>query len=534
MALLRTFIGILALSIMLGSCKKETSWDIDGAIPIARSHLDLNNFFADTIFQADPTGLLHLSFNKDIINYTMDSLVKLPDTTLNFGYVIPAGSIGVNPNDVLYASTQETKIDVSNGVELVDAIVRKGLIKAEFTNSASQPINFTYQILSANLWGNIFTINETVAGGSPSNPTKLVKYYPIDNYEIKMTGLNGNKVNTLAQQYSITVAPSAQAANLYAGEGLTVKVSYNDVIPEYVEGYFGQQSLSFGPDSTYLGILKNLQVGNLMLQQANIDFNIINEFGVEFNSDIQSVTSINDVNNTTVALNAGNMLNAINVDRAGKTNVPSNPVFPYYKQISLSSTNSNLLPFIENLPDYLGYSVKAQINPLGNVSGSHDFAYYGHGLRVVADIDVPLTLSANYFKLISYSKIDLTKIQQLDNVNSAELILQATNNYAFGATIQGYMIDEQGNTIDSLFVPGNNLLQGAVVDGSNNVLQSTYSKITSKLDNDALKHLKQSKQLKIVSYFYLPNQPTPIKINDGNFLDLVLSMNLNYHVKTSL
>ncbi len=516
------------------SCRKETSWDVDAAIPIARSHLDLNNFFADTIFKADPTGLLHLSYSKTIINYSLDSLVKLPDTTLNYGYVIPAGSLGVNPNDVLYSSSQETQVNVSNHVEVARAIVRKGTIKAEFTNSASQPINFNYQILSANLWGNIFTIDETVPGGSPSNPTKLTKYYAIDGYELKMTGLSGNKINTIPEQYTIKVAPNAQPATFNAGEGLTVKVSYNSVVPDYVQGYFGQQTLSFGPDSTYLGILKNLQVSGLALQQANINFNIINDFGVDFSTNIQSVTSINDMNNQVVHLNAGNLLSAVNINRAGKTNIPSNPVYPYYKQISLNSSNSNLLPFIENLPDYLGYSVKAQINPLGNVSGSNDFAYYGYGLKVVADMDVPLTLSANYFKLVSYPKIDLTKISQLDNVNSCDLILQGTNNYAFSAVMQVYMIDSNNQVIDSLYMPGNNVLQSAVVDASNNVIQPVYSKIVSRLNSDAIRHLKSSKQLKIVSYFYLPNQPTPIKIHSSDYLDLIFNIDVNYRVKTKL
>lgn len=535
MPLIRIAIISMFFGLILGSCKKETSWDVDVSVPIARSHLDLNNFFADTIFKADANGLLHLNYSKAIINYTMDSLVKLPDTTLNFGYTLPSvASLGVNPGDVLFSSTQETSLDITNGVELVKAIIRKGTIRADFTNTATQPINFHYEILSSNLWSVPFTIDETVAAGSPSHPTKITKYYAIDGYEIKMTGVNGNEINTIPQSYTIKIAPSAQSATLYGGEGLVAQVSYNDIVPEYVQGYFGQQNLTFGPDSTYLGILKNLQVSNLALQQASIQFNIINEFGVEFNSDIQSVKSINDVNNTTVALNSGNLLNAINVNRAGKTNLPSNPVFPYYKQINLTSTNSNLLPFIENLPDYLGYSVQAKLNPLGNVSASNDFAYYGHGLRVVADIDVPLTLSADYFKLVSYSNVDLTKVKQIDNVNSGELVLQATNNYPFSATIQGYMIDESGNVLDSLFMPGENILQGAVTDASNNVLQSTYSKLTGRLDNEGVQRLKLCKKIKFVSYFYLPNQPTPIKINDVNFLDLVLSVNVNYKAKTKL
>ena len=57
-------------------CKKETSWDLDAAVPIAQSNLNINNFFGDTIFKADPTGLLHIAFSKDILNYKMDNSEK--------------------------------------------------------------------------------------------------------------------------------------------------------------------------------------------------------------------------------------------------------------------------------------------------------------------------------------------------------------------------------------------------------------------------------------------------------------------------
>jgi hypothetical protein len=66
----------------LFSCKKETSWDVDLAIPIAKSYLNISNFFGDSLFQADPKPVYYIAFSKDLINYTMDSLVNLPDTTV--------------------------------------------------------------------------------------------------------------------------------------------------------------------------------------------------------------------------------------------------------------------------------------------------------------------------------------------------------------------------------------------------------------------------------------------------------------------
>lgn len=520
---------ILFLCVFLSSCKKETSWDIDAAIPIAKSHLNISNFFGDTIFQADSSGLLHIAFSKDLINFTIDTLVKLPDTTVNLGYIVPF-TTNLTPGSVIYSNAsgtdKEITFDVPNGVALNKAIVKSGYLKIEYQNTYAQPLNFSYVINSATLWGTPLTVNQVVAGNS-----HLTKIYSLANYDINLTGLSGNQINTLVQTYTIATDASGQPDVLQAGQGMVINLSFTEIVPEYVQGYFGQQNMSFGPDTTELGLFGNFAPVNLQLTQSAINFRIINEFGIEMSSSINSITSINSNQSSAVTLNAGNMLQSINVNRANKTNNPSNPVFPWVKQININSSNSNLNPFLENLPNYLAYSVNATLNPLGNISAGNDFAFFGRGLKVIADIDIPLKLSANNFMLVNYSKIDLTQIKELENLNSCDIILQAINNYPFEARLQGYMIDEYGQTIDSLFLPGNNTLVSAITDVNNVVLSPVNSKLEVTLNKQGIEHLTKCKQIKFVSQFFLPNQPTPITIRDNSYLDLTLHAYVNYTVK---
>jgi hypothetical protein len=518
------------------SCKKGTSWDVDAVFPIAKSHLNLSNFFGDTIFKADPNGLLHIAFSQDIINFTMDSLVKLPDTTVTLGFTSPFSS-QLNAGVTLFSNNgstdREITFNVTNGVQLNRAIVKKGFLKVEYSNSYAQPLNFNYDINSATLWGNVLHINQTISGGSVNSPATFTKVYPLDDYVINLTGLNTSKVNTLVQSYTISTDPSGSADQLQPGQGLSVKLSFSEVIPAYVQGYFGQQDLSFGPDSTLLGLLENFKPSNFALTQSAINFRIINEFGIELSSTISDIRSIKTTPSNVLALNAGNLLQTINVNRANKTNNASNPVFPWVKQININSSNSNLNPFLENLPNYLGYKVRAKLNPLGNISAGNDFAYYGHGLKVIADVDIPFALSADYFNLMNYAKIDLTQMSQLSHVNSCELILQARNNYPFRAQIQGYMLNKQNQVIDSLFTWDNNTIQSAITDNLNTVLNYTDTKVVALLNKPKIDHLMQCSKIKFVTYLYLPNQPTPIKIKDSSYMDLVLSTSVDYNVNTN-
>lgn len=519
----------------LVSCKKETAWDIDAAFPIAKSHLDLRNFFGDSLFKADPSGLLHLDYTAQILNLTMDNLVKLPDTAITIGY-ISFFNASLNPGDLIYtnASTpanQEITFDVANGVQLNKAIVRSGYLKIEYLNTYAQPINFDYDINSAKLWGTVFHVNQVIPGGSSSSPASFTSYYSLKDYELNLTGIANNKINTLVQTYSIKTDPSGVADVLHLGEGLNIKLSFIDIVPEYVQGYFGQQDLTFGPDSAHFGLLNNFNTSNFKLTQSSFQFSIINELGVELSSTINKLKSIKINPYNAITLNSGSLLQSINVNRAGKTNVPSNPVFPVVKNITLNHSNSNLNPFLENIPNYLSYSVKAKLNPLGNISAGNDFAYYGHGLKVMAHVDIPLAVSADYFKLISYNNTDFNELKQLNNVNSCELTLTAKNNYPFYAKLQAYLLDESNTVIDSLFLPTDNKINAALTDVSNTVINAVDTKIVFTIANTKLEHLKQCKQIKFVSAMYFSNQPTPIKITADSYLDLILSANVNYTSK---
>lgn len=525
----KSFIVLIVLSSLV-SCKKETSWDVDLAIPLAKSHLNISNFFGDTIFKADPSGLLHIAFSKDLINYTMDSLVKLPDTKDTLDYLIPFTTV-LTPGVQIYSNAssndKEVTFDLSNGVELNKAIIKSGSLKIEYKNSYSQPLKFNYIINSATLWGSKLSITQVVPGNS-----SLIKTYSLNGYDINLTGISGNKVNTLVQTYTISTDASGVADVLQAGQGLIVNPSFIDIIPEYIQGYFGQQDLSFGPDSVSFGFLDNFSPSNLVLTQSSINFRIINEFGIEMSSSINSLRSIKTSPQNIVTLNSGNLLQSININRASKTNNASNPVFPWFKQININSSNSNLNPFLQNMPNYLGYSVKAIINPLGNISGANDFAYYGRGLKVIADVDIPLALSADYFSLVSFSKVDLTQLKELNALNTCEINLQARNNYPFKAQIQGYMLNEQNQIIDSLFISGQNNIEPGITDINNNVLNYVDTKLVAVFNKMKIENLTKCKQIKFVSYLYLPNQPTPIKINEDSYLDLVVSAYLNYNAKS--
>lgn len=523
---------LLALAIIttfFTSCRKsfETDWDVDVMGPIARSNLNIKNFLSDSLFQVDPGGLLHLSFSKKIAGFNLDSLVNIPDTILNYSFFLaPNSKLYISPGSNIpgFPQTQEINLDISNGVELRNVVINEGKIRIDYTNTYTQPLVFDMTLPGTTKYSVPFKIHETIYPGS----SNAAKYYDISGYNIKLTGLSGNKINSLVQVINVSVAADAQPDTIRGGQGVATKLSYTELIPYYAEGYFGQQNIDLAYDSVALNLSNNLQASNFKINSAYINFSIVNEFGVDINAQLNNIKSINSFSNTSVTLNAGGLSN-LNINRAGKTSMFSNPVFPSVKTISVNTINSNLKPFLENLPDYLTYQGKIVVNPFGNISGSNDFAFLNTGINIYADVDLPLQLNADYFKLASTTAIDLTNVKQIENINYGKIIIQATNGYPFEAVLQGYILNEQKQVIDSLFnVPNNSIARGNI-DANYMVLNPVYTKLEISLDKTKLENLKACKHIKFVSQFNMPTpQPPDIKILDKYNLDLILSLDINY------
>lgn len=511
-------------SILFFSCKKNgvAYWDVDLVAPIARGTLNIKNFFGDSLFQSDNSHILHLKFSRKVADLKVDTLVHLKDTTINYSF-IAFFTATVNPNTMLFYKSEEIDFQIPNDARLKYGIVREGTLKVKYLNTTRQPLLFKYELTSARKNNVAFSVTEII----PPGTTPTYKQYKFDGYTLDFKGQNGNKYNTIVHSFTVYTAPNAQPDTIFFGQGITADISYEKIIPDYIEGYFGQQEIHLPYDSAAIGFSKTLETSNFQLNSASINFRIINDFGVDIQGNLDTVMSINTYSNSAVLLNS-NALKNININRATKTGNWTNPVNSTTTNISITTSNSNLKAFIENLPNYLGYSGKITVNPQGNISATNDFAYYNTGLRIFADIDVPLIFRANYFKLQDNLDINFQNVAQLNNVNEGKIFFNVSNNYPFKVKMQGYLLDENNTVLDSLLLSTNNTIEMAFTNSNNDVISPRNAQLVAYLNKSTIEHLKKSKKIKIVSYFYLPPSPPDIVIYDNYYLNLVITVDVNY------
>lgn len=520
---------ILALCLFLSvfvACRKSTNanWDVDVVLPVAHSVLDIKNFAGDGLVDTDNNGLLHFRLNREIAAIKLDSLITLPDTTVSTSFTAPVIIPYVlSPGQSIPNLTiADFKFNIADGIALKTIEIRTGTLNVKFSNHIQGDLELTYVIQTAKKNGVPLTIKEII----PYGVNALEKSYDISGYHFDLRGNSGKDYNTVSQTCTLTLHAGSSTVVIPAGTNTlaNIQVGYSQIIPQLVEGYFGKQTVDIEPDTVNINLSGSLKAKNFKLNEAIVDFDVVNEFGAEFNASIYQVSALAKSGQK---VNLTEKLANLNINRATKV---GQTIYPSVKGISFTHLNSNITDFLSALPDQLAYQGKINLNPLGNISGYNDFAFYNTGLRIVAHIDIPLKFNADEFELKTKTEVNFSGVTQLDKVNSGNFGISVTNGFPFAARLQGFMYDSAGVLLDSLFLSGSNIIDRGQLNTQNEVITPNKSKVFVPINRAKVEHLRKTKRIEFVSDFLLPPNPPDIKILEHYQMEISVIAELNYNV----
>jgi len=526
-----SFVSLLLLMLLLSGCRKEnTFWEDDLIAPLAHGSLALGNMFPDTTIKSNPDSSLKIAFEANVVNYQLDSLLKIPDTTVITKNPFPIPfPIAIGPGTLLISpTTTNDYYPIKNGVQLKFAVIKQGAVIVELKSTVRQPVVYTYTMSSASKNNITLTNTFNIPAGTQAVPGVATYTMDLTGYSINFSGSNNNTYNTITQVYSASISNSAQPDSIYPNDSLTVRYTFSGIIPQYAQGYFGNQNVTIGPDTTLFDVFNTIQSGMLNLNSADVKLKIVNEFGVAMRATINNLGAISTPNATTTVLTS-TVINSANNINGAINNGPNLPVTASSKTITLNNNNSNIKDLIGILPDKFIYQLTTQLNPQGNLGGNNDFAYYGTGFKAYLNADIPLNFSASNIVLADTVDLTLANISQLDNINHGQLILTATNSYPFAINLQGYLLDANKNIIDILFSTPNTI-QAPMLDANFKVIAPLQSKLFVPLNPGKINSLKNAKYIYYSATFNTASQPNQIKFYDHYTLDLLLTADINYTI----
>lgn len=517
---------LLCLLWFLSSCKKNfnaPTWDVDLLAPLVKSTLTLNNLLSDSILVANSDSSLKIVYQSDVFDIDVDSIFKIPDTTIVEEFSVPLTSI-VGPGNSVYSNDEEKELNINNGIELNFVSVESGMINLEVFSEIKEKVIVELKILNAFNNGDTLTIVDIIDGADSSGPGYFQLDFDISGYDLDLTGINHNKFNTLVTKAIATLDTNAAPTQVTAGEKITFKYSFVDVVPYYVRGYFGNQQVHYGPDTTAFDMFDDIS-GTIDFNEVNVNLDFENGFGVDAQVTLNQLTSYNSNDNISKSLSHDLVGSPININRAQETFSTPEVLYSYYEN-EITTDNSNIDELIELLPNQLIYEVDLNLNPLGNISGSNDFVFKKHPLKTHLNVEFPLSLVANDFTLSDTADFKLDE-ESIKNINYGAIHIYADNGYPLEASFDLELLDENGSIFKTLELE-NNVIYAADVDAELKVEESNLSVVTANLSKLDLVDLTKAKQVKITVGFSTAAQPQFIKIYDHYKIDVKVVADFSY------
>ena len=517
------FLSVATLILLLFSCKKEkTSWNIDAATPVAYGNLTLINLVQSNILTQLSDSTLVLSFSDTLFNIQLDTLAKIPDTSIVKPFTIaPLNNVNATPG---LAFANQIQDFVYDGIDIImhKVILKEGQIDFELTSPLPEQVEFIYSIPSATLNGVPFTGSIFVPGAPAGQKSIKTGSFDLSGYELDLRGINGTEHNTLQTQISVRLDSNADPITVTNQDTLFANSSFFNFNVAYAEGYFGNQQFSESSAGEALNYIGDIS-GVLDIDQVDVNLNLINGVGAIGQLKINQLSSINTNSGNTVDLVHPLIGNSININPAAKT---SNYFIPSSYPIQFNNGNSNIDAFIENLPNSLAYNINFELNPIGNITGSTDFLYDKSDILALIDFEMPLCLLANNLTLTDTLSLNLSK--NANNINSVSAFIEINNGFPLSAEITLEIIDNNNNLANSL--PSQEII-AANTDAFYNVNSKTNSLLEFTFSASDFETIKNNGKVVFKVKFNTPSTTDKIKIKSYHNLNYKLSTTFNYKVE---
>jgi hypothetical protein len=488
---------VLILAFTVSGCRKEldlANWDVDLLAPLAEGTINVSNYAPENLISIGTGDLIHLILDEELLSIGLDTLIGIPDYSVDTSFFVPFDyPVDWPPGLPFLEQTSNTKFDLK-GARLTYAIIRESSISVELNNTINKPVLFIYEISSASLNGDTFRIEERIEA-----KTKFKKDYDLNGYELDLRGPSQKEYNTIYTKAIAMIHPDeATGYKFRANEKFDVVSTITNVIPEYVLGYFGNQTAIYA-ESQSLDVFDQIPFTSANITDFELKMIIDNGIGADLKLVIDQLGSENTVTEANATLQHSIIGSPQLFTRAINLFDPENPAKHISKTFTFTDENSNLDQLLELRPNNFTADLNLEVNPLGNISRGNDFVYYGHDLTATMRADIPLIVSAKGLQLsdtFDFNYRPDEKNNPLDRLNYGTMRFILSNGYPIEAGVQFYLMDSIGNQLDSLLLE-RTWIAGAVEEQSGLVEKPAKSVLEVPIDQELFMTMELANRMRV-------------------------------------
>lgn len=517
----KRFILTLTLALTLVACKKEkTNWDTAWEAPLVHGRLTINDMIPVDYTTTNTDGYLSLIIHEPVFAFSLDTLIQLPDTTVEEKTAIGVPSIEVTPS-FIQPSTYDQELELGD-IKLKRVIIRSGKVETKMVSTWPGKTSLT--LLMPNVtnsegsFGHIYYID----AGSIEDPSYDTATFDMTDYDMDLRGIDETAFNSLG--INVIVQSNEETSNYIVTSADTniIGFTFKDMIPKYAMGYFGKYTFS---DTMSLALppMKKIVAGSLDLDSIDLMLTVKNGFNLIAQAKISKLTGLNTRTDNLVDLDFPQKNTTLNIDPA------SGGLYDYVPSeypLAINNINSNMLDFLENLSDSILVGYEMKINPFGNVTGGSDEFFPDSKMELFLDGEFPMNIGADNLTIQDTLDIDWENPDNIDP-NEATIVVSYENGFPMGALSKFYLLDESESVIDSIIGSGP-ILSGIYAEESFETT-ATAGQVTFTLNREQLSSLDLATGL-ILRIAFDSHESEKVKIPADAFFDFKVRSNLNISI----
>ncbi|MFL5731060.1 MAG: hypothetical protein ACJ75J_16350 [Cytophagaceae bacterium] len=419
-------------------------------------------------------------------------------------------------------------------VELLSAKIKQGRILIDMYSTVKDTLHFTYAIPSATKNGIPFDTSSFIqpaSGGTAAHRTFDIDF---SNYVLDLTRSTADlsvpdTVNTIYNTLKAGINYSGIKESLSLQDSVYVLVTFDGVLPSYIKGFLGRDTLNIGPSSVNFDIFKKIESGTLNFEQVKIALVIDNGIGLSADVNIKNITATNSRTGSSIPL-VSPVINTNQSVAKAVDNPSAQTSIPVSDTINLSA-GSNALALINSLPDQISYQAEVYLNPGGKPASQSlysDFAYSKTSLVPSLQIELPLSMIASGLTLAD--TVDFSGKDIQSKVKNGDFTVHVENGFPLQASLSMYFLSPGGSVLDSMVSTG--IVAPAPISGSRATGKASSS-VPFHLDATRVSNIALANRIIFKVKFSTVSAPPGnfIKIYSDYEMDFKLTGGFDYQVR---
>jgi len=375
------------------------------------------------------------------------------------------------PQQNVFSEQRWINLGFQNGEKIYNLLFKLGNIDYDIHSGLPTEVSVHMDLPTGSINGSTPSKDVNITSNSNARGS-----WDLGNTSIDLTTNTTIPFNQFPVTFTSTMSSGNQMVTFNSSDPITTSFSINNLTIASAQGYLGQRSFTFDPDSITLDLdfLKQLK-GNLILNDPKIILHYQNGLGIPIQMNL-NFTAINSENESQQDLN----LDPISFQYPGTIGQSVSG------QISIDKNNSSIVDFLSLRPDLINYSGNALINPDGKTT---NFITDSVGFIANAEIRIPLALQADH--LTFSDTINDIRISK-DNIpiQSGSILAVVSNGFPLEIKMQLSFPDSiTGQTLTTLNF---GTIASASVDNTGKVSSAGQSKINITISEDFLNKVKKA------------------------------------------